>query len=220
MLDVPHVRLRFRDVTRLVYRIFVLSHPGAAFDLFRMDTVLTSPGGRIRILGIDPGSRVTGYGLLDKEGDRIRFVACGVIRTSPRLDFAARLREIHDGLCEVIGGQRPDWAAVEEVFMARNPMSALKLGHARGVAMLAAARLGLPLREYSARAVKQAVTGYGGAAKEQVQQMVRVLLRLSASPSQDAADALAVALCHANHCNPAASAASPPSSSRPRLPSP
>jgi crossover junction endodeoxyribonuclease RuvC len=147
-----------------------------------------------------------------------------VIRTSPSLDFAVRLREIHDGLCEVIGEQKPDWAAVEEVFMARNPMSALKLGHARGVAMLAASRHGLPVREYSALAVKQGVTGYGKADKEQVQQMVRALLQLSASPSQDAADALAVALCHANHCNQLAGAARAaaslhvPSSSRPPRP--
>jgi crossover junction endodeoxyribonuclease RuvC len=166
-----------------------------------MGTILKASSERIRILGLDPGSRATGYGVIDKEGDCLRFVTCGVIRTSSKLDFAIRLREIHDGLCEVIGKQQPDRAAVEEVFMSRNPMSALKLGHARGVAMLAACRHGLPVREYSARAVKQAVTGYGQAAKEQVQQMVRILLQLSASPSQDAADALAVALCHANHCN-------------------
>lgn len=185
-----------------------------------MDTTLTLTNEKVRILGLDPGSRATGYGFIEKEGARLYFVSCGVIRTSPRLDFAERLREIHDGLCEVIERQQPDWAAVEEVFMARNPMSALKLGHARGVAMLAACRHELPVREYSARAVKQAVTGYGQAAKGQVQQMVRVLLQLSASPSQDAADALAVALCHANHCNLAgaaqAAAQRPPSLRRGR----
>jgi crossover junction endodeoxyribonuclease RuvC len=182
------------------FRLPQTFHPNENFQR-RVDIILKSPGAKIRILGIDPGSRATGYGLIDKDGDRLRFVACGVIRTSPRLEFAVRLREIHDGLCEVMGKQQPDLAAVEEVFMARNPMSALKLGHARGVAMLAACRHGLEVREYSARSIKQAVTGYGQAGKEQVQQMVRALLQLAANPSQDAADALAVALCHANHCN-------------------
>jgi crossover junction endodeoxyribonuclease RuvC len=112
----------------------------------------------------------------------------------------------------VIAIQQPGWAAVEEVFMARNPMSALKLGHARGVIMLAASSHGLPVHEYSARKVKQAVTGYGQAEKSQVQQMVRVLLKLAVSPSVDAADALAVALCHANHCHYPARAISADSS--------
>jgi crossover junction endodeoxyribonuclease RuvC len=165
------------------------------------------PGQKARILGLDPGSCVTGYGIIDKDGDRLQFVTCGVIRTSPRLPFATRLQEIHAGICEVIALQQPGWAAVEEVFMARNPMSALKLGHARGVIMLAASSNGLPVHEYSARKVKQAVTGYGQAEKSQVQQMVRVLLKLAASPSEDAADALAVAVCHANHFQQTASAA-------------
>ena len=159
------------------------------------------PAGRERILGLDPGSRATGYGVIEKQGAQLRFITCGVIRTSPRLPFSDRLQEIHDGICEVIGCQQPNWAAIEEVFMARNPMSALKLGHARGVIMLAASKQGIPVKEYSARAVKQAVAGYGQAGKAQVQQMVRALLKLTSCPSQDAADALAVALCHANHCN-------------------
>jgi crossover junction endodeoxyribonuclease RuvC len=121
-----------------------------------------------------------------------------VIRTSPRLPFASRLLEIHDGLCEVIGKHQPDRAAIEEVFMARNPMSALKLGHARGVLMLAASKHGLAIHEYSAKKIKLAVSGHGGAEKSQVQHMVRIILKLATSPSQDAADALAVALCHAN----------------------
>jgi crossover junction endodeoxyribonuclease RuvC len=151
-------------------------------------------------------------------GDSFRLVTCGVVRTSSALPFAARLQEIHDCICEVITSHRPAWSAVEEVFMARNPMSALKLGHARGVIMLAASRNGLPVHEYSARKVKQAVTGYGAADKSQVQQMVRILLKLAASPSQDAADALAVALCHANHLNKTGSAAAAfsPVSPRPR----
>lgn len=124
-----------------------------------------------------------------------------MIRPPATLALPARLLEIHECLWELISRERPAGAAIEEVFMARNPMSALKLGHARGVIMLAASRHGLPIHEYSARKVKQAVTGYGQAGKPQVQQMVRILLKLAASPSQDAADALAVALCHANHLN-------------------
>ena len=157
----------------------------------------------IRILGIDPGSRATGYGVIDKAGDQFHFVTCGVIRTSPRLGLPERLKEIYDGVSEVIVKHDPVRAAVEDIFMAVNPSSALKLGHARGVIILAAMQHGLPVSEYSPRVIKQAVAGYGQAPKAQVQQMVRVLLRLSAPPSHDAADALAVALCYANHLNPA-----------------
>lgn len=157
----------------------------------------------IRILGIDPGSRATGYGVIDKAGDQVHFVACGVIRTSSKTDLPDRLKEIHDGVSEVIVKHRPTRAAVEDIFMAVNPSSALKLGHARGVIILAAMQHGLSISEYSPRLIKQAVVGYGQAPKEQVQQMVRVLLRLSSPPSHDAADALAVALCYANRCHPA-----------------
>lgn len=132
------------------------------------------------------------------ERGRPRFVVCGVIRASESLSFVERLKEIHDGICEVILEQSPSVAAVEDVFVAVNPRSALKLGHARGVAILAALQHGLAVYEYSPRAVKQAVVGYGQAPKEQVQQMIKVLLKLSALPASDAADALAVALCHAN----------------------
>jgi crossover junction endodeoxyribonuclease RuvC len=159
----------------------------------------TSRSQTVRILGIDPGSRATGYGLIDREGSRLSFVACGVIRTSEKLSFPQRLKEIHDGLSEVIAGHRPQLVGIEDIFTAVNPRSALKLGHARGVLILAAMQEGLPLQEFSPRVVKQAVAGYGQAPKEQVQQMVRVLLKLSAAPSQDAADALAVAICLANH---------------------
>ena len=151
-----------------------------------------------RIIGIDPGSRVTGYGVIAKKGNRLYYVTCGVIRLSDRYSFTDRLKVIFDGLCEVIETQRPTVAAVEDVFVAANPRTALKLGHARGVAVLAALHNGLLVHDYTPRMVKQAVVGYGNADKQQVQQMVRVLLQLSVPPSSDAADALAVAMCHAN----------------------
>lgn len=151
-----------------------------------------------RILGIDPGSRATGYGVIAKKGIRLYFVTCGVIRLSNKYSFSERLKIIFDGLCEVIANHKPTVAAVEDVFVAANPRTALKLGHARGVAVLAALHNGLPVYDYTPRMVKQAVVGYGNADKHQVQQMVRVLLQLSAAPSADAADALAVAMCHAN----------------------
>jgi crossover junction endodeoxyribonuclease RuvC len=150
------------------------------------------------ILGIDPGSRATGYGVIAKKGIRLYYVTCGVIRLSNKYSFSERLKIIFDGLCEVIANYKPTVAAVEDVFVAANPRTALKLGHARGVAVLAALHNGLPVYDYTPRMVKQAVVGYGNADKHQVQQMVRVLLQLSAAPSADAADALAVAMCHAN----------------------
>jgi len=151
-----------------------------------------------RILGVDPGSRATGYGVIEKEGGHLLFVTCGVIRTANGQSFPERLQTIHDGLSAVIKEQAPVVAAVEDMFVAVNARSALKLGHARGVAILAAMRHGLSVHDYTPRMIKQAVVGYGNAEKVQVQQMVRVLLRLSAAPSADAADALAVAICHAN----------------------
>jgi crossover junction endodeoxyribonuclease RuvC len=125
-------------------------------------------------------------------------VACGVIRLGNKYAFNDRLKVIFDGLCEVIEAHKPSEAAVEDVFVAANPRTALKLGHARGVAVLAALHNGLKVHDYTPRMVKQAVVGYGNADEQQVQQMVRVLLQLSAPPSADAADALAVAMCHAN----------------------
>lgn len=151
-----------------------------------------------RILGVDPGSRATGYGVIEKTGSRVRFVACGVIRPRRETTLYNRLLLIHNGLSEVIEKYNPLVAAIEDVFVSINPKTAIKLGHARGVAVLAAMRHGLAVHDYTPRLVKQAVVGYGQADKVQVQQMVRVLLRLSSSPSQDAADALAVAICHAN----------------------
>lgn len=149
-------------------------------------------------MGIDPGSRVTGYGIIDTDQGNLQYVACGVVKTNPRFPFAHRLNEIFEGINEVVQVHDPVIAAVEDVFMASNPRSALKLGHARGAAVVAAMQNGLAVYDYSPRAVKQAVAGYGQAEKTQVQHMIRVLLGLSGIPSSDAADALAVAICHAN----------------------
>ncbi len=152
----------------------------------------------MRILGIDPGSRITGYGVIEAENTHLQFIACGVIKTTSTYPFAHRLNEIFDGINEVIQVHRPEIAAVEDVFMATNPRAALKLGQARGAAIVAAMQNKLTVRDYSPKLVKQAVVGYGQAEKTQIQNMVRLLLKLSATPSSDAADALAVAICHAN----------------------
>ncbi|WP_409070294.1 crossover junction endodeoxyribonuclease RuvC [Desulfobulbus sp.] len=153
----------------------------------------------MRILGIDPGSRITGYGVIAVSGHRLGFVACGTIRTGQESDFSRRLLTIFQDLSEVIQVHRPEVAAVEDMFVDRNPRSALKLGQARGAAVVAALHNQLPVYDYPARLVKQSVAGYGQAEKGQVQQMVRALLGLDAVPSKDAADALAVAICHAHH---------------------
>ena len=150
-----------------------------------------------RILGIDPGSRLTGYGLIDVARGTLRYVASGRIDTSVG-PFVERLAGVYRGVAAVIAEHRPDEFVIEEVFVARNPQSALKLGQARGVAIAAAVNAGLSVSEYAARSVKQAVVGSGGATKAQVQYMVRALLALSSEPVSDAADALAVAICHVN----------------------
>ena len=149
------------------------------------------------ILGIDPGSRVTGYGLINAVGNKLEYVGCGCIRTQTQ-DFPQRLQIIHAELVKVIEQFSPQQSAVEEVFMGRNASAALKLGHARGAAMVACLSNQLPLAEYSARKVKQAVVGHGAADKEQVQHMVKALLSISDNIAEDAADALAVAICHAH----------------------
>jgi crossover junction endodeoxyribonuclease RuvC len=153
----------------------------------------------VRIIGIDPGSRITGYGIIDKQGPGLGFVTCGTIRAEKEKDFSRRLLVIFEGLSEVMEQHQPEVAAVEDLFVAHNVRSALKLGQARGAAAVAAMKQGLPVHDYTPRVVKQAVAGYGHAQKEQVQHMVRTLLGLSGAPSSDAADALAVAICHANH---------------------
>jgi crossover junction endodeoxyribonuclease RuvC len=153
----------------------------------------------MRILGIDCGCDSTGYGIIDTDGRTHRMVVHGAIRTSSKQPFAERLRKISAALIELIQQWSPEEVAVEEVFFAANAKSALKLGHVRGVALLEAARAGFTVAEYSALEVKSSVVGYGRAEKQPVQQMVKVLLNLSAVPeSEDAADALALAICHAH----------------------
>jgi crossover junction endodeoxyribonuclease RuvC len=151
----------------------------------------------VRILGIDPGLRVTGFGLIERAGHKLFYVASGVIRT-PDAELPLRLKSILESLVEVILQHRPHQVAVEKVFVNVNPTSTLLLGQARGAAICAAVSSGLPVSEYTALQVKQAVVGNGHAAKEQVQDMVRRLLALPGDPSADAADALACAICHAH----------------------
>lgn len=152
----------------------------------------------MRILGIDPGSKATGYGFIEQRGNRLIHIDNGAIFTRSQDALAQRLQKIYQGLCDLIQEYRPEAVAVEQVFMARNPASALKLGHARGVALLAGINAGLPVAEYSALQVKSAVVGYGRAEKNQVQHMTRTLLNLPEIAQEDAADALAVAICHAH----------------------
>ena len=149
------------------------------------------------ILGIDPGSRKTGYGLIDCLAGKTRYVSSGVVRM-PEGSLSERLKVIFDSVCEIIQTYQPQEMAIEQVFMAKNAGSALKLGHARGAAIVAGVSNDLPVSEYEARKVKQSVVGTGAADKLQVQHMVKTLLKLPRSPQEDAADALAVALCHAN----------------------
>lgn len=150
------------------------------------------------ILGIDPGSRATGYGLIEQQGNRLLHIDNGAIMTRSDDPLADRLALIYDQLEDLIQIFKPDAMAVEQVFVAKNPASALKLGHARGVALLAGIKAGLPVAEYTALQVKSAVVGYGRAAKSQVQHMTRTLLNLPEIAQEDAADALAVAICHAH----------------------
>lgn len=149
------------------------------------------------IIGIDPGSRLTGYGIIEKEGSKLRFVDAGTIRTEAA-EMPERLKRIFAGVDRIVRFHQPTEAAVEQVFMSQNPDSALKLGQARGAAITALANLDLNIAEYTARQIKQSVVGYGAADKEQVQMMVMKILNLSIKPQADAADALAAAICHAH----------------------
>ncbi|AMD00919.1 crossover junction endodeoxyribonuclease RuvC [Halomonas chromatireducens] len=149
------------------------------------------------ILGIDPGSRITGYGVLDLSGPTPRYVASGCIRLQGD-DLAQRLAQAYAGISELIALHRPGEFAIEQVFMSKNADSALKLGQARGTAIVCAANHGLPVSEYGPRQIKQAVTGTGSASKSQVQHMVVAILGLGGAPQADAADALAIALTHAH----------------------
>jgi crossover junction endodeoxyribonuclease RuvC len=153
----------------------------------------------VRIFGIDPGSIRTGYGCVETDGRRHRLVTCGALVAPSRATFPAKLRFIHDGLAQLIRSAAPECVAIENLFHARNVRSALVLGHARGVAVLAAVEAGLPVVEYTPAEIKLAVSGYGRAEKAQLQHMVKLLLGLDTAPSpHDAADALAVAICHAH----------------------
>ncbi|MGH8705111.1 MAG: crossover junction endodeoxyribonuclease RuvC [Burkholderiales bacterium] len=151
----------------------------------------------MRILGVDPGLRVTGFGVIEKSGGRLRYVTSGCVKSASG-ELAARLKTILDGLAEVIAANRPHEVAIEKVFVNVNAQSTLALGQARGTAICAAVLAGLPVAEYTALQVKQAVVGKGHAQKQQVQHMVRRLLALPGDPSPDAADALACAICHAH----------------------
>ena len=147
------------------------------------------------ILGIDPGSRITGFGVIKMNGRKVEYIASGCIRVKDGI-VADKLNQIFDSVSQVVQEYKPNESAIEQVFMAKNADSALKLGQARGVAMVAMAQHALVVAEYSARQIKQAVVGTGGADKSQVQHMVTNLLNLSAAPQADAADGLAVAICH------------------------
>ena len=155
--------------------------------------------GAIRILGLDPGLRRTGWGVIDSAANRLRYVASGVVTADPKREMADRLNLLYDGIARLIEIWTPDAAAVEEIFVNRNPGSTLRLGQARGVVMLAPARAGIAVHEYAANAVKKSVVGVGHADKTQVQAMVGMLLPAAGPQSADAADALAVAICHAHH---------------------
>jgi crossover junction endodeoxyribonuclease RuvC len=149
------------------------------------------------ILGIDPGSRITGYGVINAVGQRIEYIASGCIRITEK-ELPLRLGQVFTGMNEIIATYCPQEFAIEQVFMGKNADSALKLGQARGVAIVAAVQHDLPVAEYAARTVKQAVVGKGSADKEQVQYMVQLLLQLPGRPQEDAADALAIAITHAH----------------------
>jgi crossover junction endodeoxyribonuclease RuvC len=153
----------------------------------------------IRIIGIDPGLRNVGWGLIEVAGSRLVYLGCGSIQTRANLSLAERLAQIHRGLTALIEAERPDEAAVEETFVNRDPQSALKLGQARGIALAAPALLGLAVAEYAANVVKKTIVGVGHAEKAQIAMMVKMLLPACQIGSPDAADALAVAITHAQH---------------------
>ena len=150
------------------------------------------------VLGIDPGSRYTGYGVVKSDGSRVYHIAGGTIKTDPKLEFPERLKTIYDGLVKVIQEYSPDECSIENIFYCKNVKSALKLGHTRGVVMIAAANFGLSVHEYYPTEIKQAVAGYGRASKEQVSAMVKIILNLKKIDRSDTSDALAAAICHIN----------------------
>ncbi len=153
----------------------------------------------MRLLGLDPGLRTTGWGVIESVGNRLSHLGNGAVRSDPTAPMAIRLMQIHDGLREVLALWQPDAAAVEETFVNKNPASTLKLGQVRGVVLLVPALAGVPVHEYSPNLIKKSVVGAGHAEKGQIHVMVRVLLPGSEIAGPDAADALAVAICHAHH---------------------
>lgn len=153
----------------------------------------------IRIIGIDPGLRSTGWGVVDTQGNTLRFVASGTVKSDNKLDLASRLKQLYDGLEEIIHVHQPFEAAVENTFVNKDATATLKLGQARGIAMLAPARAGLRVAEYAPNAVKKAVIGVGHGDKKQIHMMVKVLMPRASFDSDHAADALAIAICHAHH---------------------
>lgn len=155
--------------------------------------------GAIRILGLDPGLRRTGWGVIESADNRLSYVASGTVTADPKREMAERLKLLHDGIARLIEIWTPDAAAIEEIFVNRNPGSTLRLGQARGAVMLAPALAGIAVHEYAANAVKKSVVGAGHADKVQVQAMVGMLLPAAGPQSADAADALAVAICHIHH---------------------
>lgn len=154
----------------------------------------------MRVLGIDPGSKTLGWGIIEGSATRYKGIAYGIVKPARRLSFPARLLKIYEGVSEVIEEFDPDVLSIEEAFYAHNVKVAMKLGQVRGVLLLLGENLGLEIAEYSPRLIKQTVVGYGNAEKQQVQEMVRVLLKLDDTPQpHDAADALAIAICHFHH---------------------
>jgi crossover junction endodeoxyribonuclease RuvC len=149
------------------------------------------------ILGIDPGSLKTGFGIIEHQGSRSTYVTSGIIRL-PKASLPERLKIIYDSVTEIVEEYSPEELSIEEVFMARDPKAAIKLGQARGAAIVACVNQSMPVYEYAAKSIKSAVVGTGSASKEQIQHMVKSLLKLPAAPKEDAADALAAALCHAH----------------------
>lgn len=154
---------------------------------------------RTRLIGLDPGLRNTGWGIVDAEGNRLIWVADGAVASDPKASLAERLVQLHDGLQAVIAEWRPDVAAIEETFVNKNPTSTLKLGQARGVSLLVASLNGLPVTEYAPNAIKKAVVGTGHAHKDQVKLMVKTLLPGAKQSNEHATDALAAAICHAHY---------------------
>ncbi len=152
----------------------------------------------MRVLGVDPGSRITGYGVLDEKNREISFVSAGLIKPPEKMPFPRKIHRIFKGLVEIIDRYAPHTVAVEDLFYAKNARSSLKLGHARGAALIAAGQCDIPVFEYTPLEIKKSVVGYGRADKEQVRSMVNIMLRLTKQVPLDASDALAAAICHIN----------------------